>query len=169
MAGDRRSAASSVFDTLLDRNRQRFDELYTGKSPSSGRAATAPSARSAAPSGAPATDSASPVVRQLNERYGDGWSHRVVDRRRDGDEVIVLCRLSIVDGNVQKTQFGHARIGGGRIGAAGGGRVIAGVSGGVAFSVGTAGTGAHATAGNSEDDAYRRAVDDALAKCVRLL
>ena len=49
----------------------------------------------------------------MNERYGDGWRYDVIDRRREGNEIIVLCKLVIDEGEVTKAQFGSARVGGG--------------------------------------------------------
>ena len=103
MSSDRRSERLSPFDQMLRENRARLDALYD---PSTGD----PFAKSEAERGqagnrlaatrpAPAVPvrpsrgaiDASEPVRKLNERYGSGWRYEIADRRREADEVIVLC------------------------------------------------------------------------------
>jgi hypothetical protein len=73
---------------------------------------------------------------------------------REGDEAIVLCKLLPPDQDAVKTQFGRARIARGP---------VAGSSEGVRFTLGTD------DAARDESEAYRRAAEAALARCVELL
>ena len=114
MANERRDRLSSGFDDMLDRNRQALDALYGGR--------TAPerAPRDRQPSAPePATPASSDPKRFLDDRYGNGWAYEITERRRDGDEVIVLLKLTVADQNISKSQFGSARIGGAGNGAAG--------------------------------------------------
>lgn len=157
MASDRRSSSSSTsaassFDEMLERNRRELDGMYGGIAWTGAREAAPP----------PGAEVASPVVRQLNQRFGDEWRYEITERRRDGDEVVVLCRLTLPERNVTKAQFGLARIG-----RAGAGAAVRGSAGGVSFTLGAGESGW--LAGDSEDAAYERAADDALAKCAAML
>jgi hypothetical protein len=127
------------FDEMLAQGKRQFDTLYKGARP--GNSAAAP----VAPVGA------SPVIRQLNERFGSDWRYEIASRQREGDEAIVLCKLTIKGGTV-KTQFGRARLSGGP---------VSGSAGGLRFRL-------EAPAAD-EDDAFRRATEDALAKCLELV
>lgn len=163
MASDRRSSSSSTsaassFDEMLERNRRELDSMYGGIAWTGAREAPPPGAASPAR----AASAERPVVRQLNQRFGDKWRYEITERRRDGDEVIVLCRLTLPERNVTKAQFGLARIGG-----AGAGAAVRGSAAGVSFTLG-AGESV-SLAGDSEDAAYERAADDALAKCAAML
>ncbi|MDP6342747.1 MAG: hypothetical protein QF578_14415 [Alphaproteobacteria bacterium] len=146
---------------MLDRNRQRLDALYGG----SGRPAPMANPAPAPPAVPPpaAAPERSPVSARLDARYGEEWRFEVAERRRDGDEVIVLGKLFVGQGEeaVAKSQFGRARIG-----APSGGRV-SGSSDGVAFSFGAG--GAAPGGGDSEEAAYRQAADAALAQCAEML
>lgn len=157
MASDRRSSSSSTsaassFDEMLERNRRELDGMYGGIAWTDPREAAPP----------PGAGAASPVVQQLNQRFGDEWRYEITERRRDGDEVVVLCRLTLPERNVTKAQFGLARIG-----RAGAGAAVRGSAGGVSFTLGAGESGW--LAGDSEDAAYERAADDALAKCAAML
>ena len=129
---------------MLRENRKRFDALMGAAGPSDGgREIEAP-----APSAS---------VRLLNERYGAGWRHGIVERRREDGEAVVLCRLEIDELGIVKSQFGRAPIGGGS-GAAG-------TAGGIAFRSATpAGAGAE-----TDEAAFEAALEAALAKCVALI
>ena len=163
MASDRRSSwpstsAASSFDEMLERNRRELDGMYGGTAWTGAREA-------APPPGAASRNRAAaerPVVQRLNQRFGDKWRYEITERRRDGDEVVVLCRLTLPERNVTKAQFGLARIG-----RAGAGAAVRGSAGGVSFTLGAGESGS--LAGDSEDAAYERAADDALAKCAAML
>jgi hypothetical protein len=139
---------SSVFDDMLALNKKRLDELSVRRQPPT-RDSPADSAN---PSQPPAPDSA--IVRRLNERFGTDWRYEIAERQRDGDEAIVLCRLTFGKDGAVRTQFGRARIGA---------EPVAGASGGVRFKLDAAGVGA------DEDDAFRRATEAALGNCLDLV
>jgi hypothetical protein len=163
MASTSRTGLSSVFDEMVANNKKRFDDLFAGER---SRAGSAPAAHQAAvaaglkPSGAlraappPLDPQSSPAVRRLNERFGNDWRYEIADQQRDGDEAIVLCKLTFgKDGSV-RTQFGRAQISQGQ---------VAGASGGVQFRSGALG------AQSDENDAFRRATEAALMNCIDLI
>ncbi len=182
MAPKRRSGLSSPFDDMLEENRRELEELYG----SSGRAHRPrpdrrslpplerdpepnPSVPQATPTGVEAPPEvllveAAETLRFLKDRYQDGWRYEVRERRRDGDEVIVLCRLAIDAQNISKAQFGSARLGPSEAS-----RNVSGSADGVAFTVRYDNGGGNSLGADAEEDAYRRAVADALAKCAALL
>ncbi len=157
------SEFSSPFDTMLDQDRRRLDQLYQGpagdryspptrsKSPPSVPSRPRPAAgRSVGPPSDPA--------QILDEMYGDSWRHEVVERRRDGEDMVVSCRLTIAAHGIDLTRSGRARIG--RNSAR---SEITGSADGIPFSFRSEdATGADGAA----DDAVERAVAEALAKCV---
>ncbi len=153
MADKREPRLSSSFDELLDANWRQFEALTNGIGTRERKAATPPSA--------PATSAPGPsdAVRFLDDRYGDGWSYEIAERRREGDEVIVLCKLSIPDQDISKSQFGSATVSG-TGGATGGGSAD-----GISFSLGTEDGGE----GDPEEAAFQRALASALAKCAEML
>jgi len=151
MADKPSSGLASAFDAMLSQNRDRFDTMLHRRpdsTPAPARPADTPS---------DATES----VRFLNDRYGRGWRHEVIERRREGDEVIVLCRLTVDELDMSKTQFGSAKIG-----EANAKPITTGSAGGIAFTLGSEQTGREK---DTEEAAFRRALDDGLAKCVVLL
>ncbi len=169
MGADKKSGFSSPFDAMLDDNRQAFEALYTGPgSPRRQAAQVAPRTPAAEPSlsvspiaAAPAAAGPTEAVRFLDDRYGDGWRYEVADRRRDGDEIIVLCKLFIGEQDTAKSQFGRARIGGAA--------ALVGSADGVRFTIGPEPERGAADAGDPEEAAFRRAVDAALAKCAEMV
>lgn len=167
MASERRSSMSSAFDDMLEQNWRELDSMYAapGREQRSTarhnevRAPTFPSSDFDADSAAASEAS---VVDQLNKRFGTKWRYDVAERHRDGDEVVVLCKLSLPDQRVTKAQFGLARIG-----QAGAGSTVQGSAGGVSFALGSSDTGS--LSGDTEDAAYDRAIEDALGKCAAML
>jgi len=149
MADKPSTGFASAFDAMLSQNRDRFDTMLNRRPQTT-----------AAPSVTTPSD-ASENVRFLNDRYGRDWRHEIIERRREGDEVIVLCRLTIDELDMSKTQFGSARIG-----EASAKPVIKGSAGSIAFTIGTEQTGREK---DTEEAAFRRALEDGLAKCVALL
>jgi len=158
MAGEPKSL-SSIFDDMLARNRGRIDALYRGGSPSN----AAGSGEGAGTAVAPATTSTSALrfdptksvaVRRLNERFGDRWRYEIAAQNREGDEAIVLCKVILDENGTVKTQFGRAPIGGGP---------VVGSAGGMRFKIGT-----H-DAARDEANAFRRATEAALTKCMEML
>jgi hypothetical protein len=174
---DSRSRLSSAFNGMLEQNRKQFEALTNGigardreatRSPRSSEivapsAPPRPAERSRDAASAAPAPSRSNAVRFLDDRYGDGWSYEIAERRREGDEVIVLCKLSIPDQDISKSQFGRARI------AAGGGAGLAGSADGIAFSLGSESEAEVAGAGDPEEAAFQKAVASALAKCAEML
>jgi hypothetical protein len=96
----------------------------------------------------------SPAARRLNERFGSDWHYEIAEQKREGDEAIVLGKLTFGRDNAVRTQFGRAMISGNPVAAA---------SGGVRFKVGGPGTE------QDERDAFRRAAEAALTNCVDLI
>jgi hypothetical protein len=163
MANQPKTNLSSVFDGMLTQSKKQFDDLYRGSHGGLGglgKSATAmfggekvaPTTQRP-PSSADARDD-SPATRRLRERFGSDWHYDVKERHRDGDEAIVLGRLTFGKGGAVRTQFGRAKIPG---------PPVAGASGGVAFRVG------EGSSARDEQDAFRRAAEAALASCVELI
>jgi len=168
MASRDRQSLSSAFDDMLKQTWRELDGLHDGPTGSSSlteRAAApsppppSPRSRVSRPSGG-----SSDAERFLNDRYGDGWRQEILERKRDGDEVVVLCKLIIEDQDISKTQFGRAHVAGNAPGAS-----VAGTSGGVSFGIGEPRDHGRAPGENAEAVAYRAAASDALAKCVAML
>jgi hypothetical protein len=161
MANTPRPELSSAFDDMLAQTRKRFDDLYRGGQPRpSEPAAHARSFVSGAVTAratravAARLEPDSPPARWLNERFGSDWRYEITEQRRDGDEVIVLCKLTFGKENAVRTQFGRARISGSPVAAA---------SGGVRFKIGGSGTD------QDVREAFRRAAEAALTNCVDLI
>jgi hypothetical protein len=161
MANTPRLELSSAFDDMLAQTKKHFDELYRGGRQAAGEpnasaqvfAGRETTARKPRP--APALVSAdSPAARKLNERFGNDWRYDIAEQTRDGDEAIVLGRLTFGPDNAVRTQFGRAKITGDAVIAA---------SGSVRFKVGGAGTE------QDERHAFRRAAEAALMNCVDLI
>lgn len=100
----------------------------------------------------------------LDDRFGGLWRHEITDRRRDGDDVVVRCRLGIDGEDSPPTQMGRARIY-----AAGQASEIAGSADGVAFSFRAGSAPSGNGAAEAEEAAYREAERAALARCVEML
>jgi hypothetical protein len=156
-----RPQLSSVFDDMLAQSKERFGELY--RSPRAAAASTdakpfttrtAPPARAAAGLYATKVDPQSAAARWLNEHFGTNWRYETSTQTREGDEAIVLGKLTFGRDHAIRTQFGRARIAGDALAAA---------SGGVRFKLG--GTGSE----HDERDAFRRAAEAALSNCIDLI
>ena len=183
MPSDRLSGFSSAFDELLKRGRRELDALsgegsgsttrpstprtssspFTGSSPAAARS-VAPGVSTRAPAARPA--SRSPAERALDEKLGADWRYEVLDRTREGGELVVRCRVTAPARGVSRTWHGSAALSGaGREGASG----MAGTAGNVRFSLGTgAGAKTHDPI-RAEREAERQAIESALAACARLL
>ena len=186
MPSDRLSGYSCAFDELLERSRRELDALSSGSGsavlsptsptstgPSAGSsAAVARSAARGVSTRTPASPSASrsPAERALDEKLGAHWRYEVLDRTREGAEMVVRCRVTAPSRGVSRTWHGSAPLSGtGRGGASG----MTGTAGTVRFSLGA---GAGAGAGTethdpirAERETERRAIESALAACARLL
>ena len=176
MSSDRLSGFSSAFDELLERNRRELDALSGGSNapalaPAPGTAArpsASPPSVSRTESIPPATPAASrsPAEHALDEKLGAGWRYEVLERTRDGDEVVVRCRVTAPARGVSRTWYGSAPLSGAGSGRASG---TTGTAGNVRFSLGArAGAPTHDSIG-AEREAERQAIEAALAACARLL
>jgi hypothetical protein len=159
MANTQRPELSSVFDDMLSKTRESFDELYgrrqlpvgplaAGANPVLGRPRTGTS-----PSVNPQINADAPAARRLNERLGNDWRYEIAEQKREGDEAIVLCRLIFGKDGAVRTQFGRAKIQR---------APVAGTSAGVRFQVGV-------TNAPDEREAFRRAIEAALMNCAELI
>ena len=189
MPSDRLSGFSSAFDDLLERSRRELDALSSGsgapalspaptrRASARGPASSAAVSRSAstqvtrAPAGS-STAARSPAERTLDEKLGAGWRYEVLDRTREGGELVVRCRVTAPARGVSRTWYGSAPLSeGGRGGASG----MPGMAGNVRFTLGGSagsGVGSGIQTPNplqAEREAERQAVESALAACVRLL
>jgi hypothetical protein len=159
MANSPRPQLSSAFDEMLAKTKTRFDDLYRGGAPRSAEPVAPARAigRRTQPADVPRAPSAaadSAAARLLNERFGQDWRYEIAEETRDGDEAIVLGRLTFGRDNAVRTQFGRAKIAGSS---------VAGASSGVRFKVG----GSRTT--QDERDAFGRAAEAALMNCVDLI
>ena len=100
--------------------------------------------------------------RSLDEKLGPGWRHEVVERIREGDELVVRCRIHAPTRGITRTVYGSAPL-------SGSAPKLSGTAGGTAFRLGGGAPPTGSGAVQAERDAERRAVDSALAACARLL
>ena len=158
MAMPPRSEFSSVFDDMLTRSKDSFAELYRrgGMPGIATLATTTPAVASRLHSGLSAIeiDPGSEPARRLNERFGRDWRYEITEQRRDGDEAIVLCKLTFGKEPAVRAQFGRAKIGQ---------NAVVGTGDGVRFSL-EAGGGAQ-----DEREAFQRAAEAALMNCLELI
>ena len=134
--------------------------------------------------------SRSPAERALDEKLGADWRYEVLERTREGGELVVRCRVTAPARGVSRTWYGSAPMPGAGHRASNPGRRASnfgrrasnfgrgasgmrGKAGNVSFTLGArVGTGAGVGANNparSEREAERQAVESALAACARLL
>ena len=184
MPSDRLTGFSSAFDELLERSRRELDALSGGSgaaalspasrmssSPSAGSsaavaqsAAQGVSARATRASGSPPA-SRSPAERALDDKLGPDWRYEVLDRTREGGELVVRCRVTAPTRGVSRTWHGSAPLSGaGRGGASG----VAGTAGSVRFTLGAVAGAERHDPIRSEREAERQAIESALAACARL-
>ena len=158
-----RPQLSSVFDDMLAKSKRNFDDLYRGGFSRTGGsfAQAKPLAARITTADRPATgslpsrvDPDSAAARRLNEHFGGNWRFEISAQRREGDEAIVLGKLTFGRENAIRTQFGRAKVTG---------DVVAASSGGVRFKVGGAGSE------QDEREAFRRAAEAALSNCADLI
>ena len=204
MPADRPSGFSSAFDEMLERSRRELDALSGGSDapalsptprtpprtpprtslqtpsrtfpePAGGRSFAAD--RNVSAGGASASSPAasrSPAERALDEKLGEDWRYEVLERTREGGEVIVRCRVTIPSRGISRTWFGSAPVSGPGRRAASLGRGASGMKGRAGNVSFTLGAGADTGSGTSdparsEREAERQAVESALAACARLL
>ncbi len=175
--GDQRGSMASPFDDLLKKSRDRFDDLFGDSGPEPypgpGKEPEFPSPAEPVADERPEPEedwnfgSGSLNARQyLDDRFGGGWAHEIVERRLERNQAIVLCKLTIEDTGVSKSQFGQATIERGSLRGERQAAKLQGTANGVSFWFQPDEAGKSVTA---EEDAYRRAEDEALAKCAEML
>lgn len=159
MANTPRPQLSSAFDDLLAQGKKRFDDLYNGGQPGKHCASARlfdnrqiAARESSVASIEPGADS--PAARLLDERFGHDWHFQIAEQTRDGDDVIVVGKLTFGKDNALQTQTGRAKISP---------SAVAGTSGGVRFVVGGFVTE------QQERDAFRRAAEAALMNCIDVI
>ena len=180
MPSDRLTGFSSAFDELLERSRRELDALSGGsgapafsparQSSSSPSAISSSAAARSISSRAPVSPSPSrsPVERALDEKLGTGWRYEVLDRTREGGELVVRCRVTASARGVSRTWHGSAPLSGAAGGSASG---MTGTAGNVRFSLGADAAASARTHDpiRTEREAEQKAVESALAACARLL
>ena len=145
MASDRLSGFASAFDDMLERSRREMDAL-SGRPRVDRTQRAMEKRRSGDPAGETAARPAptrTPAERVLDGKLGSEWRHEVVERIREGGEMVVRCRVHSPSRGITRTVYGAAPLSGA--------------------------TGRTSGALGAERDAERRAVDAALAACARLL
>ena len=192
MPSDRSTGFSSAFDEMLERSRRELDALSGGSdapalSPaprtSSRTSLRTPPRTSSEPAGSrtsaiardgsdrsvrAAPASRSPAERALDEKLGADWRYEVLERTREGGELLVRCRVTAPSRGISRTWFGSsAPVSGIGRGASG----MQGKAGNVSFTLGAgAGTSPRTSdPARSEREAERQAIESALAACARLL
>ena len=136
------------FDKLIEGNRQKMDELYgqSGAMPSRSDGQVAEVGRKSIcfedldRQGIGEGQSAE----WLNQHFPNAWRYEIRDRRRQDNEVVVLCRLELLGPKIHKAQFGSAMIP-------------------------TTESGEYRNERETESAAYELAVDDALRRCIQYL
>jgi hypothetical protein len=153
-----RSNLSSAFDDMLSKSKSSFDALYRrGETASVGITATSLPAVATRPrSSHPAIeiDPDCEAARRLGELFAGDWRYEISEGRRDGDEAIVLCRLTFGKEAAVRSQFGRAKIGQ---------SPVTGTGDGVRFSLDSGG------GARDERAAFQRAAEAALMNCVELI
>ena len=148
---------------MLAQSRKSFDDLYRGglARPGSSFAQGKPSSAGATTAARPTTgslpakiDPDTAAARWLNEHFGGNWRYEIAAQKRQGDEAIVLGKLTFGRDSAIRTQFGRAKIAGDAVAAS---------SAGLRFKVGGAGSE------QDERAAFRRAAEAALSNCVDLI
>lgn len=165
MASSRLSGLASAFDDMLERSRREMDALSGGSRvdrPQRASRGTTISQRPPRKDDAPSAPRRSAAERALDEKLGPGWRHEVVERIREGDEMVVRCRVHAPARGITRTVYGSAS-------SSGPTPRLGGTAGGVTFRLGGGSSPAGSGAMEAERDAERRAVESALASCARLL
>ena len=181
MPSDRLTGFSSAFDELLERSRRELDALsgssggrafsptsrtFTSSSTSSATVATRDVAQGVSTRATTSPPVArSPAERVLDEKLGADWRYEVLDRTREGGEMIVRCRVTAPARGVSRTWHGSAPLSGARGGVASG---MTGTAGNVRFSLGGSAGAPTDDPIRAEREAERRAIESALAACARL-
>ena len=190
MSSGKLSGFSSAFDEMLKRNWRELDALSSRSSspalwPASRTSANLSSGSSTAASqdvsvlatrasaatrdvaqGVSTRTATSPAECALDEKLGPNWRYEVLDRIREGGEMIVRCRVTAPALGVSRTWHGWAPLSEPRGGAA---SRMTGTAGNVRFSLGGSGGAPTDDQIWAEQKAERQAIESALAACRRLL
>lgn len=160
---DKTSLAAS-FDELLSQNKQAFDALMgrSGATPpaSPPRQTTQRSASEKQPNVTKETDS----EKWLNRHYGNRWRLETSHRRVENGEVTILCRLTLIDENIRRAQFGRASL---RQSHGAATSSASGTVDGIAFSL--QGTTASGNPSSDTEAAIEAAIEDGLKNCIASL
>ena len=118
--------------------------------------------------------SRSPAERALDEKLGTDWRYEVLERTREGGDLVVRCRVTAPARGISRTWLGSAPMPGPGHRGSNIGRGASGMkgrAGNVSFTLGArAGTDPGTSdPARSEREAERQAVEAALAACARLL
>ena len=136
------------FDALIEGNRQQMDELYGQSGATPPRSASPAAEVGEEPTWFERLDSQSIGEGEsavwLNQNFPDAWRCEIRDRRRQDNEVVVLCRLDLLGHKIHKAQFGSAMIP-------------------------ATENGKYRNEREAESAAYEAAVDDALRQCIQYL
>ena len=177
MPSDRLTGFSSAFDNLLERSRRELDALSGGSgalefspaprtaprlsadSPPAERSASIRTSTPASP------ESRSPGERALDDKLGSDWHYEVLDRTREGGELVVRCRVTAPARGISRTWIGAAPLAGTGGGGASG---MKGTAGNVSFTLGGGVDSGADDPLRAEREAERQAVESALAACARL-
>lgn len=140
---------------MLERNRRELDALGGGSTLRQPPRTTS----------TPRETSRSAAERLLDDKLGDGWRYDLLERTRDGDDVIVRLRVTDARRGISRTQFGSASA------SADGASDMQGKAGDVTFSFGTgsAPTDDARDTLSRERTAERAAIESALMACARLI
>ena len=136
------------FDALIEGNRQQMDELYGQSGATPPRSVSQADEVREEPIRFEDLDKQSIGDGQsavwLNQNFPNAWRYEIRDRRRQDNEVVVLCRLDLLGHKIHKAQFGSAMIP-------------------------ATENGEYRNEREAESAAYESAVDDALRQCIQYL
>ena len=136
------------FDALIEGNRQQLDELYGQSGATRSQSVRQEAETEEGLTWSEGLDRQSIGEGQsaewLNQHFPNAWRYEIRDRRRQDNEVVVLCRLELLGPKIHKAQFGSAMIP-------------------------TTGSGEYRNERETESAAYELAVDDALRRCIQYL
>ena len=148
MNSDSSRSLLDSFDALIKSNREQLDELYGQSGATSPRSVSAVDEAEGHSTWSKGRDREDIGKGQsaawLDKNFPDAWRYEIRDRRRQGNEVVVLCRLELPGHKIHKTQFGSAVIP-------------------------VAENGEYRNEREAEFATYELAVDDALRQCIRYL
>ena len=148
MSSDSTRGLLDSFDALIEGNRQQMDELYGQSGATPPRSVSQAAEVREEPIRFEGLDRQSIGDGQsavwLNQNFPNAWRYEIRDRRRQDNEVVVLCRLDLLGHKIHKAQFGSAMIPATQ-------------------------NGEYRNEREAESAAYESAVDDALRQCIQYL